>query len=189
MELVKKNGGVFSPLMVVKCEIAFPHLAQVSELSGKYGVTLVLDKDDSQTASLIKLVNEISQEYCGRPDKENKHPRLALGKSDGAFAGKLLISATRKPEKGAPRVVDVAKRPIQDLSAVGGTSLCNVAVIFAGYEYMKQKGVTCVLQAVQVLEARQLGADPFEDLSGEYFGEYFAEALSGGSASNIEDLL
>lgn len=185
MELIKKNGGVFSGLTVVKCEIAFPHLSQVSELSGKYGLTLVLDRQDPQAANLVKVVNEISQEYCGRPDKENKHPRLSLGKSEGAFAGKLLISATRKPEKGAPRVVDVAKRPIVDLSAVGGTSLCNVAVIFAGYEYMKQKGVTCALQAVQVLEARQLGADPFEDLS----GEYFSESLAVNTPSNIEDLL
>ena len=167
-EIFEKNGKFFSPTIVLKCEIAFPYLLETAELNNKFGVTLVFDSASPELVKAKNIIDEISQKFCGQPDSLNAHPRIK------EYKGKMQISATRGESLGRPRVVDVAKRPLTEaqIKEVGSSSLCNVAVSFASYEYLKKKGVTCYLQAVQVIEARQYGVDPFDDLSDEFAAEF-----------------
>lgn len=99
--------------------------------------------------------------------------------ADEASAGKLqvsfkhdddgtYISCTRKEKRRdgtnnkPPRVVDVMKRPFTE--EVGNGSVCNIIANPFPYDTAGKKGVTMILEAVQVIDWHEYkGNEDFED--------------------------
>lgn len=163
VKINEKNGKVTSEPVVFKCEIAFPYLLEPAELNNKYGVTMVFPEQSPELAKASAIIDEVSMRFCGHVDAKNPHPRIKQ------YKDKFQISATSSLSVGRPRVVNLAKQPMseEEIAPISGGSICNVAVSFAGYKYLGKKGVTCYLQAVQVIEARDRTRDYFDDLSEE----------------------
>lgn len=163
-----KNGQVKTSTYVLKGRIAFPTLLVAGGLDPskpKFSVKILFDEGSEQLKNAQAVVDAVSMAAFKKPDSQNKDPRITV------YEGQYQMNATRAPSLGRPKVVNVAKKPLteEEIKTVGWGSLCNVAVMFSSYDFAGSKGVSCYLQALQVLEAVQgAGSDPFEDVSSEF---------------------
>ena len=80
--------------------------------------------------------------------------------------GVEYISCKRKSQSNAgkdispPFVVDASNQVYKGL--IGNGSTCNISMSFYEWEYMKKTGVSCWLEAVQVLDLVEFNPSPFE---------------------------
>jgi len=95
------------------------------------------------------------------------------------------ITATRNEKRKdgdpnkPPRVVDMAKQPFT--KDIGNGSVCNVIVTPFDYEFAGKKGVTVLLDAVQVVEWKEYVGE-------EDFGEPEAKPAVAAGSGEDDDL-
>ena len=166
-------------LTTKKFRAAFVTLVEPESVLGgkvKYSVTMLFDKDDDEAMMQIrKAMHDVVKETWG-PDKAKWPSTLRNidfktyvspnGKDgwpirDGdtatwnGFAGCFFIKAScngEGPKAKPPVVVDRQRRPIMDRGVIEAGMICAAAIQVATYDTNGNRGVTCYLSGVQLVE-------------------------------------
>lgn len=158
-------------MLLSNCKVKWAKVHQVDRtFTPAWSIQVYVNSE--QIEALKKAAREAS---AGKYDPAFKHD------DDGTF-----ITCTRKEkrkdgtENKPPRVVDLSKRDFKD--DIGNGSVCNVIAAPFAYDAGGKKGVTMILDAVQVVEwVEYKGSEDFEDAPA-------APAAAGIGASADDDL-
>ena len=147
-------------LITKELQCSFPHLfeayAPVEGAKAKYTVTLLIDKNDTQTIAQVNqcidaaIEQGVSKVFGGKtPSKSSIRPVLKDGdeKDRPEFKGKWLLVAS---SVNAPEVVDQNLNPIYDKDAIVGGDYIRISANFKAYK-VGQAGVSVYLQNVQLV--------------------------------------
>lgn len=164
---------------------------------GKYKGTLVLD-GDYDLAQLHDGCMEVAKEAFGAKLKKIAQPKMPdidgdtkvdkEGNPKEEFAGKRLITAKSKKK---PLTIDAKKQPLPSDIWPSFGDVVKMKVTLVPYTTGGQMGVTCRLEAVQLIEKNAGGdsaanADGFDEEDG-YTAPAAAEGGSGGDSDGDAD--
>lgn len=151
------NEGI--EMQTGKVRLSFPHLFEKYKEpngdEGKYQCTLLIDKDDKATASVMKKAIEAAKE-SGKSSKWNgKIPgSLKLPYRDGddseydEYEGTWSLSAKSNSK---PKVTDVDGDELFDQEDIYPGCYVRAVLKFLPYDN-SGKGITCVLERIQKIE-------------------------------------
>ena len=150
-------------LVTNAAQCSFPNLftakASIEGAKEKYSVTILIPKTDTEEINKINACYDaaieegISKKFGGKvPNKAALRPILKDGdeKADThpEFKGCYLLTAT---SVNAPQVVDKYLEAITDPKAIVGGDLIRISANLVAYNVGGQKGVSCYLQAAQLI--------------------------------------
>jgi len=186
-EITDYNGNFALDIMLKNVELKWAKLAEPSEMSNKYEVTIELT-DEAVAEEYKKLCKQVWDEY--KKAKKLKVGPQAKGygevkDEDGNPTGvtKIVAKAIYESQKGKimppPLVVDTAKQKIDlaNYQLIGNGTVANVKIQVQPYEFNKQHGVSVKLIAVQILKLVEYtgGAEEALDDFDEFEDDDFLE--------------
>lgn len=134
--------------------------------SYEYSTDIIFQKDDPGVKELVNAVKEFQAE-------QDAGPRLpfSVDKDAGTIVLKAKSKAVVNGEKRLLPIVDAKKQDITENPNLGNGSLAKLSVAFVPYE-QQGGGVTCYLQAVQILRVKEYnpGVDAFDEEEGYEYG-------------------
>ena len=164
----KKNRAIASGIMV------FAHLDIPSTTDNKYGLTLLISKDDTEVIKRIEDAMEFAKqksiEKWGGKVPRNLRTPIHDGdeeKPDKSYFKNCLYLNAKSIDP--PQIVDKNVKPIEDRSKVYYGCYVNVSLVFYGYNFSGNKGIGVWLGNIQkVKDGPRIGngrisaADEFE---------------------------
>ena len=140
--------------VVVKGRMAFAHLNNPSSADKKYGMTMIVSKDDDQSINRLNEAIEYVKETCKEKWGGFVPANLKLPLHDGDI---------EKPEKSQfqnsfylnakcsdpPQIVDKNVEPIEDRSELYSGCFVNVSLVFYGYNVSGNRGIGIWLGNIQ----------------------------------------
>lgn len=140
--------------------LSYPSLFSPNK-DGKYSTSLLFPKGADLTA-LEEAVDLAAKETFG-PDYAKKYPKLkkpflktaespAIGADAEAFPTFIRTSTNADSNRPGPQVVDHQPAPVTDPTEVYAGRWAMLTITVRGYDRDGNKGVTCYLNNVQVLE-------------------------------------
>lgn len=143
--------------VVVKGRMAFAHLNNPSNVDKKYGMTLIVSKDDDQSISrlneAIEYVKETSKEKWGGYVPANLKIPLHDGDKEKPektqFQNSFYLNAKCSDP---PQIVDKNVEPIEDKSELYSGCFINVSLVFYGYNVSGNRGIGIWLGNIQKIK-------------------------------------
>lgn len=143
-----------------KGRLSYPWLFAANE-DGKFATSLLFPK--SADLSALDTAVDLAAEVLFGPDHAKKYPKLkkpllrtadspAIGADAEAFPVFIRTSTRKDPQRPAPQVVDHDANPVADPSEVYAGRWAMLTVSVKAYDRDGNKGVTCYLNNVQLLE-------------------------------------
>lgn len=153
----KKNRAIASGIMM------YAHLDTPSSTDNKYGLTLLISKDDTEVIKKIEEAIEYAKlkaidKWGGKIPKNLKNP-VHDGDEEKPdkthFKNCLYLNAK---SVDPPQIVDKNVKPIEDRSEVYSGCYVNVSLVFYGYNFSGNKGIGVWLGNIQkVKDGPRLG--------------------------------
>ncbi len=174
-KITSQGNGNGVKVLTAKGRLSYPYLFSPNK-DEKYSASLLFPK--SADLSALKEAIELAAKETFGPDYLKKYPKLkrpilntaespAIGVDADEFPVFIRTSTKAAADKPAPQVVDHAKNPVTDPRDVYAGRWARLSIVIKGYDRDGNKGVTCYLNNVQVLE--------------------HGERLGGGSASAADE--
>jgi len=177
-EITDFNGNMAIECLIKNAEIKWAFLAEPSDMSGKYEVTIELDNEVE--AEYISLCNKVWNTYKTAKKLKTKPQAVGFGEvkdEDGNETGikKLVAKAIHTSRKGKvlppPLVIDTSKQKIdlKEYPTIGNGTVANVKVAIQAYEFNKQHGVSVKLLALQIVKlveysGSSVNTDDFDEI-------------------------
>lgn len=143
--------------VIVKGRMAFAHLNNPSNVDKKYGMTLIISKDDDQSVGRIKeaieCVKESSKEKWGGYVPNNLKIPLHDGDIEkpekAQFRNSFYLNAKCSDP---PQIVDRNVEPIENRAEVYSGCFINVSLVFYGYNMSGNRGIGVWLGNIQKIK-------------------------------------
>lgn len=157
--------------------VSYPNLLQPRQDTGKYGMTILLPKTDTETKAAIDAAVEAARKAA--PERGIKNPQTLKspvhdgdgnrpsGEPYGAECkGMWVINASSKSKPG---VVDRSRHYIDDETQIYPGMWANVDINFYAYDGNGNRGIACGLNNVQKVkdDAALGGRSRAEDVFGD----------------------
>jgi hypothetical protein len=163
--------------------LSYAHVWEPVSIEGsepKYGASILIPKDDKETASLIEEAIEAAKELGREKRFGGKIPKnLKLPLRDGdderpddpAYEGMWFVNANSKT---APAIVDLARNPVTDETEVYSGCWCRTALTFYAFDVSGNRGIACGLGPLQKVRddaALAGGISASEAFEDDYVGD------------------
>jgi len=147
-------------IRTAKGRLSYPYLFSPNK-DNKYSASLLFPKN-ADLSALEAAIESAAKETFG-PDYAKKYPKLkkpilrtadspAIGADPEAFPFFIRASTKAAADKPGPQVVDHDVAPVTDPREVYAGRWAILSIVVKGYDRDGNKGVTCYLGNVQVLE-------------------------------------